>query len=103
MIKLYDKLTVNGESGSVAGPLPRDVGGDAAVVARVGQAGLQHQQVTRRAHDKVGVRVRLDGHAVLEPGHDPWGGVAAGRVATQLGLVPHLDVRRVGRSLEIFP
>ena len=55
------------------------------------------------ADDEVCIVFGVQGDPVLEPGDDPGGGVAPGRVAPQLGLRPHLDVRRVRRSLKVLP
>ena len=54
------------------------------------------------ADDEVLLLVSLDGDPVPEPRDDPGVGVAPGRVAPQLRLAPHLDVRRVRRSLKVF-
>ena len=54
-----------------------------------------------RALDEVRVAARLDPDAVLQPVRDPGGGLAAGRVAAELGLAAQLHLLGVGRGVKV--
>ena len=100
-VKIF-RLTVDCEQGGVRNSLPRHVARDAAVVGRVRQLGLGHQEVPRAGDDEVGVHLGVDLLAVPQPAEDAGVGSPPWRVTSQLSLLPNFDVGRVGRGLEIF-
>ena len=100
-VKIF-RLTVDCQQGGVRDSLPRHIAREAAVVGRVREFGLRHQQVARAGDDEVGVHRRVDLLPVPQPSEDSSPRSATGWVTSQLTLLPNFDVGRVGRGLEIF-
>ena len=100
-VKIF-RLTVDCQQGGVRDSLPSHVARDAAVVGRVCQLGLGHQEVARAGDDEVGVHCGVDLLPVPQPAEDSGLGFPLRWVTSQLSLLPNFDVGRVGRGLEIF-